>query len=349
MSRIRILLICGILLLLGSVCAPVTAAWPASVYAPYVDVSLNPHYFIHLPEMRDACGVNYSTLCFVNADEDNGNEPAWGAKGNMIPITEQSLYGEAKAIRALGGDIIISFGGADAGALGNNYTLAQKWTDVTQLQSKYQEVIDLYDATWIDFDIEQYARLDTASVDRRNKAIAGLKANPANAGLKVAYCLPCEPEDGFHPTESLPILTNAKENGAEIDYWNAMAFDYGSYYRGKFGTNMSHLAILTIEKINSQLQTTYGYSEADAYAHMGYTGMIGQTDQTPDEVFWLNSNTKDATVMRDYVMAKNIPMMAIWSANRDNAVSVRDTTPSPVYSGVPQNVYDFSKILVQIE
>jgi len=189
------------------------------------------------------------------------------------------------------------------------------------------------------------ARLDAASVDRRNKAIVGLKA--ANPGLKVAYCLPCEPEDGFHP-DTLPIVTNAIANGAAIDYWNAMSFDYGQWYRTLYGTNMSYLGILTAQKINAQLQTKYGYTEAEAYEHMGFTPMIGQTDQT-EEVFWLNTNTEDATVIKNFVAANNIPYMGIWSANRDNGGGGRSTQASPSYSGIVQAQYDFSKIFVQIE
>jgi len=184
------------------------------------------------------------------------------------------------------------------------------------------------------------ARLDAASVDRRNKAIVGLKA--ANPGLKVAYCLPCEPEDGFHP-DTLPIVTNAIANGAAIDYWNAMSFDYGQWYRTLYGTNMSYLGILTAQKINAQLQTKYGYTEAEAYEHMGFTPMIGQTDQT-EEVFWLNTNTEDATVIKNFVAANNIPYMGIWSANRDNGGGGRSTQASPSYSGIVQAQYDFSKI-----
>jgi hypothetical protein len=358
MSRIRIVLIIGILLLLGVVCAPAAASWPdTAVYAPYVDVSLSQPYFVELTDMKTACGVNYSTLCFVNADEKAGNAPAWGGRGNMIDITEQKMIEMAKEIRAAGGDIIISFGGADAGAY--SYTLAQKWTDVDQLTAQYQTVIDLFDATWIDFDVEQNARTDKPSVDRRNKAIKKLKDNPANAGLRVAYCLPCQPESGFDAFVT-PILDNASWNDADIDYWNAMAMDYGTWFTHNLslGTNMSKLGILAAENISSQLQTKFDYSETVAYEHMGYTPMIGQTDYndianivnyTYNEVFWLNTSTNDATVIRDFVRNKNISVMGAWSANRDSQSSVRELKASPCYSGVPQNPYDFSKIFVTIE
>lgn len=354
MSRKRILLIIGILLLLGSVCLPAAASWPSTaVYAPYVDTALSKPYFVELTDMKDACGVKYSTLCFVNADEKTGNGPAWGPQNDMIDITEQKMIEMAKEIRAAGGDIIISFGGADAG--GHSYTLAQKWTDVTQLTAQYQTVIDLFDATWIDFDVEQHAIYDLASIDRRNQAIANLKA--ANPGLKVAYCLPCQPETGFDG-HVIKIVDSAIANNADIDYWNAMAMDYGRWFTVDLGlgTNMSKLGILVAENISSQLRTKYGYSETEAYAHMGYTPMIGQTDMNDaannyeaNEVFWLNTSTQDATVIKNFVISKQIPMMGAWSANRDSQSSVRNLVASPCYSGVPQDPYDFSKIFVLIE
>ena len=334
----RISIVIAISLLVGSVCIPVAASWPASVYAPYVDVSLYPPYFINLTDMKTATGVKYYTLCFVNGDEKHGNEPAWGAQGSMFPISEQSIYGEAKSIRAAGGDVIISFGGVDGGARG--YELAMLHTDVAVLQSKYQEVIDLYNATWVDFDIEDRALQDTASIDRRSKAILGLQN--ANPGLKVALCLPVTPEglDAF----GLGVITNAIENGVTVDCVNLMLMDYGPYYT-KTGAPMADLGIWAAYNVSEQLQVRYpAKTEAQIWGMIGYTPMIGQNDCVP-EVFW----EADAFQVLAFAQGKSCPLMGIWSANRDNGDGGRNTAASPIYSGIVQEKYNFSKIFVQIE
>src|SRR5581483_650686 len=81
----------------------------------------------------------------------------------------------------LGGDVIVSHGGASGTELG------QACTSVSSLQAAYQKVIDQFKLTWIDLDIESGAESDTTSVDRRNKAIKALEA--ANPSLRVSYTL----------------------------------------------------------------------------------------------------------------------------------------------------------------
>ena len=62
-------------------------------------------------------------------------------------------------VRALGGDVVVSFGGA------SGQELAEVITDVAALQRPIRSVIDAYGLTHIDFDIEGAASADHA-VDR---------------------------------------------------------------------------------------------------------------------------------------------------------------------------------------
>lgn len=347
----------AMLLVLFLVCVPVASiTWSGQVWAPYADTSLNADYFINCTDMTNAGGARNYTFCFVNADETDGNNPAWGGRGNMIPLSNIKIADEVDTVRKNGGDVIISFGGAAAGTPdpatgeGNGYMLAQMWTDVTELQAQYQKVIDRFGATWIDFDVEQNALQngDTdGSFDRRNQAIAGLKA--ANPGLKVAYCLPCTPDYGF-AAKGVTIMKSAIANNADIDCWNLMAMDYGTYYTTKFGTNMSELGIMVVDHAKAQLMTQFGYTEEQAYAHMGYTPMIGQTDQ-PLEVFWLDTENKDALVIKNMVVDRKIMMMGAWSADRDrNITGTWPITPAvATHSGIGAPRYGFGKVFIQIE
>src|SRR5207248_861955 len=123
-------------------------------------------------------------------------------------------------LRGMGGDVIISFGGAAGTELGN------ACGDVGSLQAAYQSVINQFRLTWMDFDIEGAPIADTAAVDRRNKAIHNLQA--ANPGLRVSYTLPVD-RTGL-PGEGTSLLRNAQSNGARVDVVNIMAMDYGPCY-----------------------------------------------------------------------------------------------------------------------
>lgn len=82
-------------------------------------------------------------------------------------MEENHYMDEIDALRQKGGDVIISFGGA------NGTELAMCHNDVHALQAAYQSVIDQYRVTWVDFDIEGWAVGDRPSIDLRNKAIKG--------------------------------------------------------------------------------------------------------------------------------------------------------------------------------
>jgi hypothetical protein len=81
------------------------------------------------------------------------------------------------------------------------------------LQQKYQNIVDQYSLSWLDFDIEGNALSDYASNDRRNAAIAAMQRN--SPFLRISYTLPVETygllEDG------LKILLSAKNAGVRVD------------------------------------------------------------------------------------------------------------------------------------
>ena len=165
-----------------SVIAPATASnWPAHVFAPYVDMTLYPTY--NLSTAMQTAGIKYFTLAFITADSNN--VPAWGGytayevNGGTF---DQSIRTEISQVRALGGDVSVSFGGEEGSEL------AQVVTNVQTLTADYQQVITAYGLTHIDFDIEGAAVADNASIDRRSQAIAALQ-QAATAARQDARCL----------------------------------------------------------------------------------------------------------------------------------------------------------------
>ena len=133
-----------------------------------------------------------------------GCTPEWGG---VTAIGDDPVAAQIGALRAIGGDVRISFGGEDGSEL------AQTCTSVSQLEAAYQQVISAYDVNKIDFDIEGAAVDDTAAnaLPRPGPRRAAGKANP---GLQVSFTLPVLPsglpsdEDAIAvPARCRPALT----------------------------------------------------------------------------------------------------------------------------------------------
>jgi hypothetical protein len=292
-----------------------SGTWGSSVFAPYVDVMLWPTFSID-----NACtltGQKYYTLAFVTSDRTGTGVPAWGG---VTAMSSNFYLKEINAIRARGGDVIVSFGGA-AGR-----EIASDNIDATTLQARYQEVIDRYQLTWIDFDIEGAAVADRAAIDKRNKAIKGLQ--DANPGLTVAYCLPVLPS-GL-TGHGLYVLSNAKTNGVRVDVVNVMAMDYGDSPAPNPDGKMGDYAIQAATSTRNQC-TTIGISPK-----IGVTPMIGQNDVASEKFY-----QSDAQKLLTFAQANDwVRLLSMWSVNRDNSVN------GPLYksSQIPQTDFEFTNI-----
>ena len=187
---------------------------------------------------------------------------SWGGIG---PISNDALpdgttiLSLVQGVRAAGGDVIISFGGA----LGQE--LALDCTDPTSLQAAYQSVISKYTVKQDRYRHRRKpgATSDQASITRRDQALKALKA--ANPGLVVSYTLPVLPT-GLINT-GVNILTSAKADGLALDVVNVMAMDYGSSQDN--GAQMGLDATDAAVRDRSQIQA------AGLSASVGVTPMIG--------------------------------------------------------------------------
>jgi chitinase len=276
--------------------SPSTSTWGSEVFAPYVDVMAWPT--LSISNTYTSTGQKYYTLAFITSDSTSQGVPAWGG---ITALSEKFYMDEITAIRSDGGDVIISFGGA------SGTEIALNDIDATTLQAHYQEVIDTYSVTWIDFDIEGSAVADKTSVDKRNKAIKGLKA--ANSGLIVSYTLPVLPS-GL-TSDGLYVLTSAVSNGASIDVVNVMAMDYGDSEAPNPSGQMGTYAIEAAKSTYNQCVS------AGLSTKIGVTPMLGVND-TSDEIFY----TSDAQTLLAWAQETSwVRLLAMWSVNRDNSKS----------------------------
>ncbi|MFB9605761.1 cellulose binding domain-containing protein [Streptomyces roseofulvus] len=288
---------------------PTTPPTAAAKYAPYVDTSLYPAY--DLLATADATGVKEFNLAFITSG--GSCAPLWGG---VTDLGSDKVAAQIGALRAKGGDVRVSFGGA-AG-----HELALNCATAADLAKAYGKVVDQYRLTKVDFDVEGAALPDTAANTRRAQAIAQLqKSHP---GLNVSFTLPVMPEGLTQPGVSL--LADAKKNGVRIDAVNIMAMDYGPAYSGDMGTYAIQAATAT----QAQLKGVLGLSDAAAWKTVAITPMIGVNDVV-SEVFRVD----DATQLVDFARSKGIGWLSMWSSTRDKqcaagAVNHADATCSSI-------------------
>ncbi|MGW2039176.1 glycoside hydrolase family 18 protein [Streptomyces virginiae] len=290
-----------------------TATAPAPTggarFAPYVDTSLYPAY--DLLDTAAQTGVKEFHLAFITSG--GSCAPLWGG---VTDLANDTVAAQIGALRAKGGDVRVSFGGA-AG-----HELALNCATVDDLAAAYGKVVDHYRLTKVDFDIEGAALPDTAANARRAQAIA--KLQKSHPGLDVAFTLPVMPEGLTQP--GVALLADARKNGVRVDAVNIMAMDYGPAYSG----DMGQYAIQAATATQAQIKGVLGLSDAAAWKAVAVTPMIGVNDVT-SEIF----TVADATQLVEFAAAKGIGRLAMWSSTRDKqcaagAVNHADATCSSI-------------------
>ncbi|MBM4070138.1 MAG: hypothetical protein FJ271_14475 [Planctomycetes bacterium] len=319
---------------------PAASTWPAQYYAPYVDMALWPMYDLSAAA-RDQ-GIKYFTLAFIVADA--GNQPAWGGyqeyRVNGGGDWDTAIKNHIAGVRAVGGDVMISFGGA------NGRELAEAITDVNALKTAYQKVIDTYQATQLDFDIEGAAQADRVSVDRRSQALAALQRDAAAAGrpLSIWLTLPVLPT-GL-TADGLYVVQSALHHGVSLAGVNIMAMDYGDSAAPNPQGKMGDYAIQAATSTFNQLKGLYNAAKSDAqlWQMIGVTPMIGLNDVTT-EVF----DQQEARELVAFAEQMGLGRISMWSLNRDKQnPSGTLNHVDLMSSSILQQPFEFSRIFGEL-
>ncbi|MFG3286569.1 cellulose binding domain-containing protein [Streptomyces sp. NPDC048111] len=287
-------------------------------FAPYVDTSLYPAY--DLVDTAAKTGVKQFTLAFVTSG--GGCTPLWG--GVTDPASDK-VAAQIGALRAKGGDVRVSFGGASGSELG----LVCKSAD--ELAAAYGKVIDAYKLTKVDFDIEGAALPDTGANTRRAQAIA--KLQKAHPGLDVSFTLPVMPEGLTQP--GVDLVADAGKNGVKVSAVNIMAMDYGPAYSG----DMGDYAIQAATATQAQIKGVLGLSDAAAWKAVAVTPMIGVNDVGVEKF-----TVADATQLVEFARAKGLGALSMWSAARDKQCpGGAKNSADPTCSSIVQEPLAFTK------
>ncbi|WP_035848819.1 glycoside hydrolase family 18 protein [Kitasatospora azatica] len=297
-----------------------------AVFAPYVDTSLYPAY--DLVGTAKAGGVKNFNLAFVVSG--GGCVPKWGGVSDLASDAVASQIG---ALRGIGGDVRVSFGGA------NGSELATACSSASALAGAYQQAVDAYGLTKVDFDVEGGALADTAANTRRAQAIAQLQQTAASKGkaLDVSFTLPALPsgltQDGIN------LVAGAKSAGVKIGAVNIMAMDFGDGVAPNPNGKMGSYAIDAATATQAQVKSVLGLNDADAWAKVAVTPMIGVND-VATEIF----TVADAKQLAAFAGSKHLAWLAMWSGTRDKACdggakAYADAT----CSSIVQQPLDFTK------
>ncbi len=280
--------------------------------APYIDMGSWPTPV--LTDIAAASTLKNFTLAFVTSA---GCKASWF---NAYDPRSGWELDQINALRAQGGDVKISFGGA------SGIELAQACTTVSALTAEYQAVINAYSLKYIDYDIEGSAVAEPASISLRTQAMKALQT--ANPSLKISLTLPVLPT-GLD-ANGLNVLRSAVNAGVNLDVVNVMAMDY--YQTGDYGD----FAVQAATATRNQLATLYpSKTSAQLWRMVGVTPMLGQNDD--GHVF----DKTDASQLVSFAKTNHLGELAFWEVTRD-----RNACNGALYmcTNVAQSPYDFSKI-----
>jgi Ricin-type beta-trefoil lectin domain/Glycosyl hydrolases family 18 len=278
----------GLVLATTGPAAAAGGAFPAHYAAPYLQIASSDAG--DMAADQAATGLKYYTLAFLTPQ--SGCTPQWEDGGASVG----AFASQISAVQAAGGNVIISFGGESGGEL------AQTCTNVSQLTAAYQNVVNTYGVTRLDFDIEGGVLSDTASTARRDQALAALQA--ADPAVQVDFTLAVAPQGLPTGTGSeYALLQDAKAKGVKVSVVNIMTMDFGA------GSNDLADAESAAQGTAGQLASLYGISTAAAYGMMGLTPIAGTNDD--GTVF----STSNAQSLESFAAANGVAELSFWEVD----------------------------------
>jgi hypothetical protein len=269
----------------------------------------------NLQTVINATGVKWYTMAFML---NSGTcVPKWDGSRNLTGGADQSAI---STIRANGGDVVVSFGGA------SGPWLEHYCTSAPALAGAYQTVINALQLKAIDIDIEGTPYNNATDQQKTVDALKTVKAN--NPGITVYITL----GSGTTGPDS-SLINRAAAAGLVVDGWGIMTFDWGNTTG-----NQGQLTIQAADGLKNRLKTAYGWSDAEAYRHVGISSMNGITDENAVV------SLADMQTITAYAQQHSIARLTFWSLNRDRQCAggyPNDDT----CSGVAQSAYQYTKII----
>ncbi len=307
-------------------------------FASYVDVTATPTFAFETPSTKAAKQV---VLSFVVASSDGACTPSWGSEYTLDEASASlDLDRRIARLQEQGGEVAVSFGGQ------KNQELAVTCTSVTQLAAAYSAVINRYNLSTIDLDIEGAALDNSAANVRRAEALAIVQKQQRAEGKSLAIWLTLPVTQTGLAVDGQNAVRQTLAEKVDLAGVNAMTMDYGSSLTE--GTSMLQASEDAVVAVQRQLGILYNedhitLNQGTLWSKIGATPMIGQNDDK-GEVFSL----ADATKFNAFLTSHGVGRVSEWSLNRDLSCGSNYTTLTVVSdscSGVAQGTSHFSTIL----
>jgi len=310
-----------------------------TAFAAYVDVTATPTYHFEVPTAK----ANLNTILgFIVADTQTPCTPSWGTYYTLDAAqTQLDIDRRIAQLRLMGGDVRVSFGGAA------NSELSVSCTDPVALSDAYKLVIERYNLTSIDLDIEGSGLEKTPANARLVAAMKSVQdwASKTSRKLNMWMTLPVGTDGLTH--SGFNLVESMLKCGVYVAGVNGMTMDFGA------SKPASQSMTSAVEDASTQLQrqidTAYqgvgqSLSQSALWNKVGITPMIGQND-VPGEKFTI----QDAKDINAFARSKGVGLISMWSLNRDNTCLLPTPMESVVVqtycSGVDQGTSHFSVVL----
>jgi hypothetical protein len=283
-------------------------AQPVAVQ-PWLDVTARP-----APNLAALArqGVRTLNLGFVTA-AGGTCRPSWGGR---TEIDDPAVSQLIAAFRDAGGDVRVSFGGADGVELAGACPTSEALTAV------YAQVVDAFGVRLVDVDVEGAALRDVAAARRRNEALRRLQADAEQRGraLEITYTLPAESTGLTPPAQAL--LRDAHDAGVDPRVVDVLAMNYADA-----PADLVAAGVGAVDAARAFVASVWG----DASPRIAATIMIGVNDLRA-QVLRVTDAGRFAAAARQ----RSIAWLAYWSLGRDRPCPDGRALLSPSCSGTSE-------------
>jgi hypothetical protein len=307
---------------------------PRHVYAPYFETWTRNN----IAAIARKSGAHYLTLAFLQTPKKGSCQVAWDGNPRQVVKPGGRYVHQVRELRAMGGDVVPSFGGFSADQGGTE--IADSCASVPKIAKAYESVVTTYGVTRLDMDVEARSLSNKAGIARRSEAIALLQKWAARTHRTVQIVFTIGVEPWGLPGNCLNVLKSAAAHGVRFTV-NIMTFDY--YIKAsQTGIEMGKAAIKALNGTHAQLAQLYPHlSQRRLWSIEGITILPGIDDYPKKtEVTYL----PDARAVASFARSHGMPEISIWAIQRDNG-GCPGTIDSNSCSGIKQPAWAFSHLL----
>lgn len=268
-------------------------------------------------EVMARTGIRWFTVAFILSD--GGCNPKWDGQRSLTSGVDATAIAK---IRAGGGDIVVSFGGWAGKKLG------EKCTSAAALAGAYQKVIDAHRLKAIDIDIEDTEFHSEAAQQRVIDALKIVKSS--NPGIKTYVTIGTE--QSGPDSWGVKLIKRGAAAKLDNDGWVIMPFEFGG------GNKMAAATKKAAEGLKTQVKSAYGYTDDQAYRHIGISSMNGKAGAGEKVTL------ADFQTMLAYAQEHHLARFTYWAVNRDRPCGGANNGGDSC-ANMPQQPYDYTKVI----